>query len=500
MGLIAPGGVRRDHALWTLVLGATALAAFVVPIGLVSPRSRTVVGPSSESQVLPDREPPPSPLALPRPPLATGTPDARTIPAGESARKAGDAGEGLHGPPPASIEHAPELATLELRVTRDGRAEGGASVELVHEPQEASPDAPQALQVCTSDAEGRVRVALAPGTVRAVAWSADACALPASAELALGSPAQLELTLEPAYPVAGRVTDAATGAPIAGATVALWTFAERDTVTTGPDGRFLHPRFPARAPAQQIQARAAGHGSTVRYLRIGADGSWKLSAATAGEASVKGTGTPWLELALVPELRVRGRVVDAEGSPIAGARLAAEGFFQAMPSVAARDATEATSAADGRFELAGLRSDIGHGLLVSAPGRAEELVELPGGTTLHDVGTLTLLAETLLAGAALDADGLPLAGVEIVLRSAPLEPATSAGPLDVAARIQGREQRVTTTPEGTFLFEHLAPRPLTLTLEHEGGARVELALTPRPDGRFEPPCLVLPPLPIVAER
>jgi hypothetical protein len=65
-------------------------------------------------------------------------------------------------------------------------------------------------------------------------------------------------------------------------------------------------------------ARAAGHGVAVRYLRVGADGSWKLSAA-AGEASVKGTGTPWLELTLVPELRVRGRVVDAEGSPIAGA-------------------------------------------------------------------------------------------------------------------------------------------------------------------------------------
>src|SRR5262245_21467969 len=496
MARIARRGERRDGSAWTLVLAAVAMLTLDLLIGLVSPRSRNAAEPPGANDRTAEHEPPPSPLVAPEPQRADGgTPSTRVPPAKGSARRAEDAGRAPNAASSASTTHAPDLAVLEVRVTRAGRSEPGAAIELVHEPRNAEASAAPAPLLHASDEHGELHVELEPGTVRAVAWSSDACALPASATLDALVPARLELELEPSYPVAGRVLDAVTGSPIAGATVALWTYAERDTVTTGADGTFRHPRFHARAPSQQLAARAAGYGAAARYLRIAEDGSWKLPARSAGEESVKGTGTPWVELALVPEFVVRGSVADEEGRPLADAHVSAEGFYHVMASVAARDLASAASDGAGRFELAGLRSDIGHSLLIEAAGYAHELVELAEDERVLELGTLVLARETVLAGAAIDADGLPLAGVEVVLRTEPAPlPALRPGTLDVPARVQGRELRVTTSAEGAFLFEHLAPRPVTLTIEHADGARAELELTPRPDGSFESPCLTLGPV------
>lgn len=489
------GNARERN--WTLVLIASAFLVLVPSLALISPRARGAAEPRSANVNSPQHEPPPSPLVAPRPaPEAAPAADG-VLPGRESAWTAEDAAPRTRGT--ASMKHAADLVVLEIRVTDAGRPLAGASVELLHEPAQGPARAPA---VHTADAAGLVRVELAPGTVRATAWSEASCALPTSGALLLGVPTRLELVLEPAFPVTGRVIDARTGAPLCGAEVALWTFAERDTVVSGTDGSFRHPRFPARAPAQQIAARAPGYGVAVRYLRIDAEGGWKISARSADEESIRGTGTPWVELALVPELVVRGRVLDEHGQPLAEARVSAEGYFHALAAVATRDRAETESAADGRFELGGLRSDIGHSLLVEAAGRAPALLELAAGPTLLDAGELVLARETVLAGVVIDAQGQPLAGVEVVLRAtSAAAPPFVPGGLDVPARIEGRERRVTTAPEGTFVFEGLAAHPVTLTVESASGARAELELEPRPDGSFESPCLTLWPRPVsVAER
>jgi protocatechuate 3,4-dioxygenase beta subunit len=475
--------LRDRRPAWTLALIAAAFLGLTPTIGLVSTRARGAAELPGDTIPGPEHEPPPSPLAAPPIPSEDPPPPERTPLAAEVAPEPDP-------PPAASDRPAPELASLEVAVMARGRAAPLAWVELVHEPAEGA--ARVLLERC--DEAGLLRLALAPGRARAVAWSEDANALPASAELAPGRPAALELALEPAFPVAGRVTDARTGAPVAGAEVAFWTFAERDTVVTGPDGTFRHPRFPARAPAQQVSARASGYGRCVRYLRVKEDGSWKLRAATEGEASTSGAGTPWVELALVPELRVTGRVLDELGLPITGARVSAEGYFHALPSVASRDGAETTSDAEGRFELGGLRSDVGHSLLAEAPGRAAALLELASVPGTTDAGDLRLARETVLAGVVIDADGMPLGNVEVVLRVEREElPGAPSGALDVPARVQGRELRARTDAAGTFLFEHLEPRAVRVSVEGGAGARVEETLAPRADGSFESPCLVLPP-------
>lgn len=492
---------RRQRTAWAIALAAAAVLALVSSIGVVTPRSRNAVEPPS-GILDPEPELAPSPLVAPRPPRRDGlASSSRVSGAEESAWRAVDAGGGTEIPPPASAPLAPELVPLEIHVTRAGRPAPGAAIELLHEPRTPVSGTDPSPVLHAADEQGLLRLALAPGKARAAAWLADACARPASTALEPGAPAVLELELEEALPVAGRVIDARTGAPVAGASVAFWTFAERDAVRTGADGTFLHPRFPSGAPSQQIAAHAEGYGVGVRYLRVPDERSWKLFAAAPGEESLSGSGTPWIELALVPEVLVRGRVTDADGRPLAGARVSAEGFFHAMASVAARDGAATTSDPLGAFVLAGLRSDIGHSLLVEAPGFAHELRELAGGQLELDLDTIVLARETILAGAAIDEHGFPLADVEVVLRLEGGElPGPEGGALDVPARLQGVERRVRTSPEGAFLFEHLAARPLSLWVESDG-ARAELTLEPLADGRFESPLLVLTSRPLaLAER
>lgn len=484
---VRTGAAGARARAWTAV-GAVLVggALFLLPIGLglVSPRSRHAVEPPG-APVTPELEPPPSRLATPRPAHAAADGSARATSARASAETVEPAGGAGSAPPATTAALAP--ARLALRVFGPGAAQ--ASLELLHEPADGGP---ARRSRHASDAQGRLVLALAPGSARVVAWSEAATAPPALAELAAGATTELELTLAPALPVLGRVLDAASGAPVAGARVTFWTFAEADEVLTGADGTFRHPRFPSAAPAQQIAARAEGYGTSVRVLRVAADGAWKLAARHAGEASLRGRGTPWVELELVPEQRLRGRLVDAGGAPVAGARVTVEGFQRAMSAVASPDAAATTSAADGSFELGGLRSDLGHALTLAAAGLAGEPLELGPGAGLVELGTLVLRPATFLTGVALDADGLPLAGVEVLLRPTGPPPAPASA-LDAGARAQSRERRTTTCAAGTFLFEDLLPAPAWLVIETDEGARAETTLVPGPDGRFETPCLTLEP-------
>lgn len=380
-------------------------------------------------------------------------------------------------------------AHLSITVHEGGRPAPRASVEITVEGETGT-----RVLVRETDVRGALELDLAPGEARAVAWRADAAALPAFARLQAGQREEVVLALDPAWAVGGRVVDATSGQPIPGAAVAIWTFAESDTVVTATDGTFLHPRFPRAAPSQQVQVHAPGYGRAVRYLRIGDDGSWKLSAATDEDSAQRGSGTPWLELELVPARSVQGRVLDANGAPLAGARVAAEGFFRVMASVASRDGAEAVSDDTGHFVLDGLRSDIGHALVVEAPGHARRSFEVPADEPLAvELGDLALGRETALAGAVVDTDGRPLPDVLVVLTLVAPDEARSASAFDVAFRLESRERRVRTGPEGAFLFEGLEARAVQLALETDDGTRDMGEFVPLADGAFAAPCLVLEP-------
>jgi len=443
-----------------------------------------------------EHEPSPLPLVAPRPPAARAPAPASALDARGSVVTTVDDGRASTQARPASAPRDPALARLHLRVSADGRPAPLSWVELLGSGDGWS-DEPRLER---SDGTGLLELELPPGALRVVAWNERATALPRGAELAAGAETRLELELEPALPVAGRVVAAGSGLPLADAEVSFWTCAERDVVRTREDGTFEHPRFPAGAPAQQVQVRAAGHARAVRYLRIAADGSWKLPGALAGEAGLRGAGTPWIEFALQPELRVRGRAVDDSGRPLGRARVQAEGFFHVLPSVASRDQAATTTDEQGSFELAGLRPDVGHELSIEAPGCARLTLELaldPGGESLPgtalELGDLCLQRECVLAGVVIDGDGVPLADVEVLLTPLERAPVSARGVLDVPARIDGVERRVRTCENGTFLFEGLRASTMIVSARTEQGDLVEQELVPRADGSFAEPVLVLAP-------
>ncbi len=489
---------RPQRAVFLLLL---ALLAFLPAVGLISSRPRSAAEPPGEHTVTPEHEPPPSTLVAPRPlPAGARAPD-RDIDARDGVARRQDAGRATETRPASTI--MPEQALLELQVLEDGHAAQHSWIELGLTPAGSETET---LELVQADAQGLARLALEPGSVRAVAWGASSTALPVFAELAAGERRTLELVCQPAWPVAGRVVDAESGAPLADATVSFWTFAERDTVRSGPDGSFVHPRFPSGAPAQQVRATKTGHGPAVRYLRLHGDGRWKLSGASEQEPDQLGQGTPWIELALVPELTVRGRVADEQGRAIAGARVSLEGYFRVLPSVASRDGGAAESASSGAFAIGGLRSDIGHALSVEAPGFAQETLELEQGDGRElDLGTLVLRREALLAGVVIDAAGQPVEDVEVVLEplgSVPAMDTAAAGPggaLDVQARFQGREWRVRTDATGTFLFEHLTREEHRVLVQRDRDSLAECNVVPRADGTFPDLALELLPASLVLE-
>lgn len=460
---------RAGLALALTVLACLSLAA------LTRPRLRRVAPATPDApRIAGEIEPRPSPLDLLRP---SATPHGSRVPfAKAAARVAADVGAAEESAP-TSTESGPEELRLVVRVRAHGRPTAARLEHLAS--GQARPE------VSLVPDSGELELHFAPGRVRLVAWNEDALTRPL--ELELREPCEVELELEPAAPVEGRVIAAASGAPVAGAEVAFWTAAELDVVRTDADGRFRHPRFPAGGPAQQVCVRAPGFGTCVRYVRVDANGAWQLAAALATEPGVRGEGTPFLELALVPALVVRGRVLDHDGAPLAGARVAAEGYFHARPSIAVRDLVASTSTADGFFTLAGLRADIGHALVIEAAGHALLEREL-APAELHDLGSLALSPEAVLTGLVVDPEGVPLADAEVVLEVSGEEPAT-AGAHDVGTRHLGRERRTRTDANGAFLFAGLAPAPLVLRATSATGLAADTELSPDGRGLFPPACL-----------
>ncbi len=385
----------------------------------------------------------------------------------------------------AQVRSSATRLEIEVRERESGRALPGARVEVGLTP---SGGEAVRLAVLESDLHGRAILDAEPGGARIVAWSRGLTGGPLEVDLAPGRTLRVAVDCLPAFGVTGRVVEADSGLPIAGAEVAFWTFAESDRVVTAADGSFVHPRFPASGRGEQVRVRASGHGAAVRYLQI-EPGAWTLLAARPGERSRGGSGEPWIEIELPRELRLLGSVRDSAGRTLPGARISAEGFFRALPKVASRDGAETFSLADGSFELAGLRADIGHSLRVEAPGFAARTLELAPGEGPLAFGPIELTRESLLSGTVVDLEGFPVE--DLALQLEPLEPSPGSDVelplqegLDLGLRVESTEIVARTSAEGVFVFERLLERPYRLTAARDGAPLVEREVFPLGTGGF----------------
>ena len=210
----------------------------------------------------------------------------------------------------------PEVA---VRVTDryTGQAISGARLVLDHE-----------VLSTGSDGSGRVELAGDTALVTVEARGYE----PMTTTLVRGGPADWRVALRPTV-LRGRLSDAQTSSGIAGATVTLVApDGSEQVAATDGDGRYTFERVP--------------EGATVRF-----------ASASYGAAEVPVGERTEIDFEMRPS-SVSGRVTDAAGAPIAGARVAA-----------ANGSAEIFTDADGTFHLVG-GTDVGE-VLVSAPGFAE---------------------------------------------------------------------------------------------------------------------------------
>lgn len=404
---------------------------------------------------------------------------AATAPAAEAAAAVAES---------SCTSAAPAGATpTRIRVVdASGAPVAGAAIEIWRERADA-PGAPEEYLNVHSDAQGACVVDGEWIRLGAVAWTSTATTQPICHS---SFAAEIELTLHEARALRGIVRDASNGQPIEDAEICVWTHARSDSVRSNSDGTFAHPRLPSSGPRQQVRASASGYASRIALVECDAlDGTRTWSSASARE-HVHGRDTDaWLEFELLPEAVIHGRVHDSRGTPIAGARVCAEGYVSMAVDSATPDRAEACTDADGRYELRGLRPDIAHALQVTAPQFASQLVEL-GSAANHEIDVQLELGARL-EGLVLDPSGAPAEGLHIALRRTDPPAVAVGGPESVCARKLGRSSTTTTDAAGAFALEGLGAHRYELRVMRGRSVVLSQDLAPESGEQIALPPLLL---------
>lgn len=261
--------------------------------------------------------------------------------------------------------------------------------------------------------------------------------------------------VEGSSPFSGRVYDAESGRPLAGALI--WLPADPGSlVRSGVDGRFQH-----RAPEPGtfwLEAVAPG------YL------SKRIPVSPAGMRSDRG-----LAIALTRAGRIRGQVVDPKGVPVAGAWVDAEleNPGDRPPSSGIEAVGDGgTSDPGGAFELRRLRPGMGYTLRVQRPGY---LTTTASAMAPNLSLKITLQPPPRAFGQVRDLQGLPVAGAEVNV--APKAPRSRSLPDETAVL------HAATDEHGLFAFAEMPAAEVDLVVSKAGFASATFRSLQLPAGR-----------------
>jgi RNA polymerase sigma-70 factor (ECF subfamily) len=305
-----------------------------------------------------------------------------------------------------------------------------------------------------SDAGGGFRFdGLAPGGYR-LEVSSDEGATPGWRALVVeaGRERQLLIRLERGWELTGRVTDAVTGRPVAGARVSeSWVFEK--WVTTDADGRFLYRDYP-REGYVDLEVDAEGYGRRSLEVR-----------------SMFGSGpvADRFEIALVPAATVAGRIVAPDGGGLADAYVAcaASVFDEAGHQHTSWRAARTDSG--GRFVVANVASDLATALFVAREGSGTLALEIGVPVGAVELGDVVLAPGAVIRGRVVDAAGAPLEGLKVVLRGACAERFTRFdGGENVHLDSYVAERETVSDVRGRFAFHDVAPGEYRVTTTLRG--------------------------------
>lgn len=389
------------------------------------------------------------------------------------SRETAQAGQSLE-PSPGHLAASTESPAIRIAVlTRDaaGRPVAGVRVHATLKPSFsfATIDSagPADAGVATTDQEGTAELAFSEtGAVAIRAWSELTGRNGALGEAHVKAHAPgdyaVELALRPAKFVSGVVVDGRNSSPIPGARVSCYARPGLglEPEITGADGRFEVGPLEAEV-LTGVSAKAVGYGEELVKITIRENGSWECPARF-GWPELSGASEPFLKIELVPEKRVLGTVVDAGETPIAGANVRVAGLLLIRENVAKADTAQAQTDQGGRFFVDGLRSDVTHAIVTSAPGQSARIDHSPAHDLETNLGTYPLIPGNELTGEVVTSLGAPLEGIEVlVTRWADPKVEPELSPMGGANTVRdgwGRflslqEAKVFTDVRGVFRFE-----------------------------------------------
>jgi protocatechuate 3,4-dioxygenase beta subunit len=227
---------------------------------------------------------------------------------------------------------------------------------------------------------GPIRIEVVPEEGRMPDWR--------DVDLESGQTFTHDVSLDSGTILRGRVTDATTGEPIAGARIGEgWML--RRAATSDATGRY----------------ELRGYHSGARRLICVADGFAKAEPLPPEPLPE----TLEVDFRLRRGLRIAGRIVDADGKPIADAYVQVFGFI-AIDAGGSHDAIGLRTDADGRFATSGLREGIDHLLVVRKDGYAMVVYALPEPDVKGSKGIeeLVLPRPRIVRGIVTDPDGKPM--------------------------------------------------------------------------------------------
>jgi protocatechuate 3,4-dioxygenase beta subunit len=283
--------------------------------------------------------------------------------------------------------------SLHGRLTRasDGAPIAGALVRVFSWPSYVSREAQSGADGyrVTFPFDAGLWVEVLPLAEEATQWT--------SFELDASGEKEMDFVLADGVAVVGRVTEAGSGRPLAGAIVGEgWQF--RRTAVTDAEGRYRLAGI-GGAGAYGLAAKAKGHGMAKRM---------ELPSVVDGALHVD------FELPLA--WSASGRVVDVAGAPVENALITAGGSFGGAEGQM-MEYTSCRSDQDGRFRIEDLtRGRAQHGFTVRAVGLARHHGWIPQaleGDSDSFLGEIVLLPPVLVAGRVLTADGRPLLEAEV---------------------------------------------------------------------------------------